>query len=103
MTVRCTDGFVKPHRQVSQRLTTVFMHGTHLVVGVDTHLDTQTAAWTAPGFPEALMCPGFPGVTGTVQGPAPNTRYPAAEWSPGSAASCPAGKITGGGCGRASS
>jgi hypothetical protein len=29
MTVRCTDGFVKPRQQVSQRLITIFMHGTH--------------------------------------------------------------------------
>jgi hypothetical protein len=27
MTVRCTDGFVKPQRQVSQRLITIFRYG----------------------------------------------------------------------------
>ena len=27
MTVRCTDGFVKPHRQVSQRLITILRYG----------------------------------------------------------------------------
>jgi hypothetical protein len=34
--------------------------------------------------------------------PAPNTRYPVAEWSPRIGSLSPAGKITGGGCGPAS-
>jgi hypothetical protein len=32
--------------------------------------------------------------------PAPNTRYPVAEWSPRIGSLMPEGKITGGGCGR---
>ncbi len=55
MTVRCTDSFVKPHPQVSQRLITIYMHGPSSPAERSPLLTYRTAAMRAGAVRERRL------------------------------------------------